>query len=148
MPRVLGTVPDVIDDPLLIEIYGLDRGYMEAVRAEAAGERLTALRGIPAARGSAKGRARVLRDASDLDQLRPGDILVCESTSASWTLAFGVIAGCVCDSGGALSHAAIVGREYGVPTVTACGVATSTIRDGDFVEVDGSAGVVTIIREQ
>ena len=147
MPRVLGTVPDVIDDPLLIEIYGLDRGYMDAVRAEAAGIRLTTLRGIPAARGSVRGRARVLRDAGDLDLLQPGEILVCESTSASWTLAFGVIAGCVCDSGGTLSHAAIVGREYGVPTVTACGVATSTIRDGDQVQVDGATGVVTIIRE-
>lgn len=146
MPRVLGPVPDLIDDPLLIEIYGLDRGYMDAVRAEAAGIRLTTLRGIPAARGSVQGPARVIRDAGDLCRLHPGDILVCESTSASWTLAFGVIAGCVCDSGGALSHAAIVGREYGVPTVTACGVATSTIRDGDQIHVDGATGTVTIIR--
>lgn len=148
MPRVLGAVPDVIDDPLLIEIYGLDRGYMDAVRAEAAGVRLNTLSGIPASRGIARGPARVVRDAGDLGSLKPGDILVCESTSASWTLAFGLIAGCVCDSGGALSHAAIVGREYGVPTVTACGVATSTIRDGDQIQVDGAAGTVTIFREQ
>ncbi len=148
MPRVLGKVPDVIDDPLLIEIYGLDRGYMDAVRAQASGTRLTTLKGIPAARGSARGRARVLRDAGDLDKLRPGEILVCESTSASWTLAFGVIAGCVCDSGGTLSHAAIVGREYGVPTVTACGVATSAISDGDQIHVDGDTGTVTIVGEQ
>ncbi len=148
MPRVLGTVPDVIDDPLLIEIYGLDRGYMEAVRDEAAGLKPTKLHGIPASRGSARGPARVIRDAGDLGQLQAGEILVCESTSASWTLVFGLIAGCVCDSGGALSHAAIVGREYGVPTVTACGVATSTIRDGDQIQVDGATGTVTIFREQ
>lgn len=148
MPRVLGSVPEVIDDPLLIEIYGLDRGYMEAVRDEAAGIRLTTLRGIPASRGMARGPARVIRDAGDLGRLRQGEILVCESTSASWTLVFGLIAGCVCDSGGALSHAAIVGREYGVPTVTACGVATSTIRDGDQIQVDGAAGTVTIFGEQ
>ena len=148
MPRVLGSVPDVIDDPLLIEIYGLDRGYMEAVRDEAAGIKLTTLRGIPASRGLVRGPARVIRDAGDLGQLKQGEILVCESTSASWTLVFGLIAGCVCDSGGALSHAAIVGREYGVPTVTACGVATSTIRDGDQIQVDGAAGTVTIFREQ
>ena len=141
-------VPEVIDDPLLIEIYGLDRGYMEAVRDEAAGVKLTTLRGIPASRGTARGPARVIRDAGDLGQLKAGEILVCESTSASWTLVFGLIAGCVCDSGGALSHAAIVGREYGVPTVTACGVATSTIRDGDQIQVDGAAGTVTIFREQ
>lgn len=148
MPRVLGSVPDVIDDPLLIEIYGLDRGYMAAVRDEAAGIKLTTLRGIPASRGTVRGPARVIRDAGDLGALKQGEILVCESTSASWTLVFGLIAGCVCDSGGALSHAAIVGREYGVPTVTACGVATSTIRDGDQIQVDGAAGTVTIFREQ
>ena len=148
MPRVLGSVPDVIDDPLLIEIYGLDRGYMEAVRDEAAGLQLSTLRGIPASRGVVRGPARVIRDAGDLGALKQGEILVCESTSASWTLVFGLIAGCVCDSGGALSHAAIVGREYGVPTVTACGVATSTIRDGDQIQVDGAAGTVTIFREQ
>ena len=146
MPKMLGAVPEAIDDPLLIEIYGLDRGYMEAVRAEAAGVRVTTLHGIPAARGTARGRAKVIREAGDLDKLSSGDILVCESTSASWTLAFSWIAGCVCDSGGTLSHAAIVGREYGVPTVTACGVATSTIRDGDDVHVDGATGTVTILR--
>lgn len=148
MPRVLGSVPEVIEDPLLIEIYGLDRGYMDAVRDEAAGIKATTLRGIPASRGVARGPARVIRDSGDLGQLKQGEILVCESTSASWTLVFGLIAGCVCDSGGALSHAAIVGREYGVPTVTACGVATSTIRDGDQIQVDGAAGTVTIFREQ
>lgn len=145
MPKVLGTIPDSVDDPLLIEIYGLDRRYMSAVSAEAAGARVSTLRGMPAARGRARGRARVVREAGDLDALCPGEILVCESTSASWTLAFSRIAGCVCDSGGTLSHAAIVGREYGVPTVTACGVATSTIRDGDDVHIDGATGVVTII---
>lgn len=148
MPKMLGAVPDAIDDPLLIEIYGLDRGYLNAVRAEAAGVQVTTLHGIAAARGTARGRARVLRDAGDLDKINSGEILVCESTSASWTSVFSRIAGCVCDSGGALSHAAIVGREYGVPTVTACGVATSTIRDGDDILVDGASGTVTILRGQ
>lgn len=148
MPKVLGTMPDSVDDPVLIEIYGLDRQYMSAVRAEAAGACVSRLRGVPAAHGSACGRARVLRDAGELDKVRTGEILVCESISASWTLVFSRIAACVCDSGGTLSHAAIVGREYGVPTVTACGVATSAIRDGDDIHVDGATGVVTIIRRQ
>lgn len=147
MPRMLGAVPEAIDDPLLIEIYGLDRGYMDAVRAEAAGVRVSTLQGLPAARGTARGRARVIREAGELDKINADEILVCESTSASWTFVFSRIAGCVCDSGGTLSHAAIVGREYGVPTVTACGVATSTIRDGDDVQVDGASGTVTILRE-
>lgn len=145
MPKVLGAVPEVIDDPLLVEIYGLDRAYVEAVQSEAAGLRVTSLQGVPAARGIARGRARVLRDGGDLEALRTGEILVCESTSPSWTLVFSRIAGCVCDSGGVLSHAAIVGREYRVPTVTACAIATSTIRDGDTVVVNGDTGTVTIM---
>lgn len=145
MPKVLGAVPDSVDDPLLIEVYGLDSRYLRAVRDGPDSAHMT-LRGVPAARGSARGRARVLREASDLDQIRTGEVLVCESTSASWTLVFGRIAACVCDSGGALSHAAIVGREYGVPTVTGCGIATSAIHDGDELHVEGTTGIVTILR--
>ncbi len=69
-----------------------------------------------------------------------------ESTSPNWTPAFAKIAACVCDGGGTLSHAAIVGREYGVPTVTAVGLATMLISDGDEVEVDGTAGHVTVLK--
>ena len=61
--------------------------------------------------------------------------------------AFAKIAGCVCDGGGMLSHAAIVGREYGVPTVTAVGLGTVVIAEGDEVEVDGDTGTVTVIKK-
>ena len=61
--------------------------------------------------------------------------------------AFAKIAACVCDGGGTLSHAAIVGREYGVPTVTAVGLATMVIADGDEVEVDGTTGRVTVLKQ-
>jgi pyruvate,water dikinase len=88
----------------------------------------------------------VFNDADELHRLTPGDILVCESTSPNWTPAFAKIAACVCDGGGMLSHAAIVGREYGVPTVTAVGLATVVIADGDEIEVDGDAGTVTVFK--
>ena len=68
-------------------------------------------------------------------------------SSDLWTPAFAKIAACVCDGGGTLSHAAIVGREYGVPTVTAVGLATMVISDGDEVEVDGSTGRVTVLKQ-
>ena len=71
-------------------------------------------------------------------------MLVCESTTPSWTPAFGTIGACVCDGGGTLSHAGIVAREYGVPAVTALGIATQVIRDGDEVDVDGTRGTVTV----
>ena len=83
--------------------------------------------------------------ATQLAELVPGEILVCEATSPNWTPAFAIIAGCVCDGGGSLTHAAIVSREYGIPCVVGCAVATAWIRTGDFVEVDGSQGIVTTI---
>ena len=70
---------------------------------------------------------------------------MCEATSPNWTPAFALIAGCVCDGGGSLTHAAIVSREYGIPCVVGCSVATSRIRTGDLVEVDGAKGTVTIV---
>ncbi|HWM57199.1 MAG TPA: PEP-utilizing enzyme [Pseudonocardia sp.] len=106
----------------------------------------TTLNGVPAARGQATGIARVLQSSDELHRLAPGEILVCESTSPNWTPAFGRIAAAVCDGGGMLSHAAIVGREYGVPTVTAVGVGTVAIGDGDEIEVDGTNGRVTILK--
>ena len=96
---------------------------------------------------TARGKARVFNNADNLHTLEPGDILVCESTSPNWTPAFAKIAACVCDGGGMLSHAAIVGREYGVPTVTAVGLGTVVIEDGDEVEVDGDTGTVTVYKQ-
>jgi len=145
MPRVLGTVPDSVEDPVLIEIFGINPGYLRtAQNPDSAKE--TTLTGVAAARGQATGIARVLQSSDELHRLAPGEILVCESTSPNWTPAFGKIAAAVCDGGGMLSHAAIVGREYGVPTVTSVGVATLAIGDGDQIEVDGTNGKVTILK--
>ena len=145
MPKVLGSIPESVEDPVLIEIFGINPGSLRAVQnPDAANE--TTLNGVPAARGQATGIARVLQSSDELHRLAPGEILVCESTSPNWTPAFGRIAGAVCDGGGMLSHAAIVGREYGVPTVTAVGVATVAIGDGDEIEVDGTNGRVTILK--
>ncbi|MCW2633060.1 MAG: PEP-utilizing protein mobile region, partial [Pseudonocardia sp.] len=146
MPKVLGTIPEAVEDPILIEIFGLNPQSIKAVQnPDAANE--TTLSGVAAARGVATGIARVLQSSDELYRLAPGEILVCESTSPNWTPAFGKIAGAVCDGGGMLSHAAIVGREYGVPTVTAVGVATIAIGDGDEIEVDGTNGKVTILKK-
>jgi Phosphoenolpyruvate synthase/pyruvate phosphate dikinase len=146
MPKVLGTIPDNVEDPILIEIFGLNPASIRAVQNPNAAQE-TVLAGVAAAKGVATGIARVLQSSDDMHRLEPGSILVCESTSPSWTPAFGKIAGAVCDGGGMLSHAAIVGREYGVPTVTAVGVATIAISDGDTVEVDGTNGKVTILKK-
>ncbi|MCW2776145.1 MAG: PEP-utilizing protein mobile subunit [Nocardioides sp.] len=146
MPKVLGTIPEAVTDPILIEIFGLNSHFLKAVQAAGDDSDVKTLSGVAAARGTARGIARVLSNADELHRVQPGEILVCESTSPNWTPAFAKIAACVCDGGGTLSHAAIVGREYGVPTVTAVGLATVVISDGDEVEVDGTNGTVTVFK--
>jgi pyruvate,water dikinase len=94
----------------------------------------------------ARGRARVLHSAGELHRIQPGEVLVCEATSPNWTPAFAKIAACVCDGGGTLTHASIISREYRIPCVVGAGVATTVIRDGDEVEVDGTKGTVTVLR--
>ena len=70
--------------------------------------------------------------------------LVCEMTTPAWTPLFASLGGIVSDSGGPLSHCAVVAREYGVPCVTGTRIATRTIRDGARITVDGDTGMVTI----
>jgi pyruvate,water dikinase len=146
LPKVVGTIPESVNDPILIEIFGLNSHFLRAVETAGSEATVKTLTGVPASKGTGRGPARVLHNADDLHRLSPGDVLVCESTSPNWTPAFAKIAACVCDGGGTLSHAAIVGREYRVPTVTATGLATVVISDGDEVEVDGTTGRVTVLR--
>ena len=101
--------------------------------------------GNAGSRGKARGTARVLRSLAESDRLGVGEILVAETTSPSWTPLFGIAAGLVTDKGGILSHCAVVAREYGIPAVVGTRVATSTIRDGQTIEVDGDAGRVHLI---
>jgi len=146
LPKVVGTIPESVNDPILIEIFGLNSHFLRAVAAADSGGQAKVLTGVPASKGVGRGIARVLHDPGGLHRLSPGEVLVCESTSPNWTPAFAKIAACVCDGGGTLSHAAIVGREYRVPTVTGVGLATLLIADGDEVEVNGTSGEVTVLR--
>jgi pyruvate,water dikinase len=100
------------------------------------------IKGMAASRGLVTGTARVIRDLSQSDRLQPGDILVCETTSAPWTPLFAIAGAVVTDSGGILSHSAICAREYGIPCVVGTSVATRSIPDGATVTVDGTAGTV------
>lgn len=103
------------------------------------------LRGQPGSRGVVTGRARVLRSLDEADRLSPGEVLVARTTLPPWTALFGVAAAIVTDAGGALSHAAVVAREYGIPAVVATGTATARIRDGQMIRVDGTAGTVDLL---
>jgi len=142
IPKVVGTLPDKIEDPVLIEIFGMHDHYFERMKSDPSS---TQMSGFPASAGTVRGKARVMVSAAALFELEEGEILVCEATSPNWTPAFAIIAACVCDGGGSLTHAAIVSREYGIPCVVGCSVATSRIKTGDVIEVDGSKGTVTIL---
>jgi phosphohistidine swiveling domain-containing protein len=102
------------------------------------------LRGVPASRGRATGRARIIRSPSEGGRLAPGEVLVCELTAPPWTPLFGVAAAVITETGGALSHPAIVAREYGIPCVVGASSATSRIKDGQLITVDGTKGEVRL----
>jgi pyruvate,water dikinase len=84
-----------------------------------------------------------VRGPEDFGTVRRGDILVCRFTDPAWTPLFGIVGGVVTETGGQLSHAAIVAREHRIPAVLGVAEALSRLGDGTAVSVDGSAGTVS-----
>ena len=95
--------------------------------------------------GIMRGTAKVVLSLADAGKVQPGDILVTEYTGPWWTPLFGVAGALVTDFGGVLSHCAVVAREFGIPAVVGTGSATTTLIDGQLIEVDGDQGIVRII---
>jgi pyruvate,water dikinase len=81
---------------------------------------------------------------ADFDRIAQGDVLVTESTTEAFNILLPLLGALVTDSGGLLSHAAIVAREYAIPGVVGTRDATQRIPDGTLVRVDGDAGEVTV----
>jgi pyruvate,water dikinase len=104
------------------------------------------MRGLPASAGVVEGPARVLFHEEQMDELQPGEVLVVHTTDVGWTPLFLVAAGVVTELGGPLSHAAIVAREFGVPSVVNVVGATRAIRTGDVLRIDGDRGTVERVR--
>jgi len=102
------------------------------------------LRGVGASKGLVTGPARVITDLSEATSFQSGEILVCMMTSPPWTILFTKAAAIVTETGGVLSHASIASREYGLPCVAAVRNATSSIKSGTLITVDGTEGTVTI----
>jgi pyruvate,water dikinase len=100
-----------------------------------------ALAGTPASAGSATGTVRVILDPVGA-HLEPGEILVAPSTDPGWTPLFMTAGALVMEMGGVISHGAVVAREYGIPAVVGVPDATTRLRTGQRVTVDGSAGTV------
>jgi pyruvate,water dikinase len=145
-PPALGPVPDVIDDPAIVMLWGITRESLETWLNAGDGTSGDEIKGFAACSGVVEGPARVVKSVEEITRLQKGDILVCQITNPTWAPIFQKIAGAVSDIGGSMSHAAIVAREYSLPAVVGTGTATSRIKDGQRIRVDGGRGVVTILR--
>jgi len=108
------------------------------IRQPAAADRLT---GTPASAGTATGKVRVIMNPVGA-RLEPGEILVAPSTDPGWTPLFMTAGALVMEMGGVISHGAVVAREYGIPAVVGVADATTRLRDGQSITVDGAAGTV------
>jgi len=96
--------------------------------------------GAPASPGIASGPVKVINSLQHLDQIKDGDIMVTLMTSPDFVPAMKKAAGIITDKGGQTSHAAIVSRELGVPAVVGAKIASTLLKNGDLVTLDGSNG--------
>jgi pyruvate,water dikinase len=100
------------------------------------------LRGRPASRGVVEGVARVAHTLAEAAELQPGEILITPITDIGWTPYFSLIGGLVTDLGSAVSHGAVIAREYGLPCVVNTRDGTRFFRTGDRIRLDGDKGIV------
>jgi pyruvate, water dikinase len=145
-PPALGPVPDVIDDPAIVMLWGITRENLDAWLSADSGADSNEIKGFAASSGVVEGPARIVKSVEEISRLQKGDILVCQITNPTWAPIFQTIVAAVSDIGGSMSHAAIVAREYGLPAVVGTGNATSRIKDGQRIRVDGGRGIVTILQ--
>jgi pyruvate,water dikinase len=103
------------------------------------------LRGLGASPGVYEGPARVVSAPGEFGRIVQGDVLVTQATSEAFNILLPLLGAIVTDSGGLLSHSAIVAREYGIPGVVGTREATARIADGARVRVDGGAGEVAVL---
>lgn len=103
------------------------------------------LKGLGTSPGTARGNVRIVLGAQDENRFLDGEILVTRITDPTMVLMMNRAAAIVCDIGGMTSHPSILSREMGIPCVVACRNATTTLKDGQEVEVDGANGTVQSI---
>ncbi|MBI5252731.1 MAG: PEP-utilizing enzyme, mobile region [Desulfomonile tiedjei] len=146
-PDAMGTVPDNITEPFTIVLWGITSQSMAnwaKLKSIAAGD-VNKIVGFPGSPGIVEGIVRVCRTVKEIGELKDGEILVAPTTSPSWAPAFQKIKAAVTDVGGVMCHAAIVCREYGLPAVVGTGSATSILKSGQRIRIDGSTGEVDIL---
>ena len=104
------------------------------------------INGLGGSPGVVEGIARVVLREEQFDDVRAGDILVCQMTNPAWVVLFTKIVGLVTDAGGTVSHPAVLSREFGIPAVVGTSIATQKIKTGDRIRINGVSGVVEILQ--
>lgn len=134
----------VVDYQMQLHFPQIFSDRPEPVRPEPIEGHDGALIGKPVSRGAVTGRARVVETLSEAAALQAGEILIAPITDVGWTPYFSLIAGLATDVGSAVSHGAVVAREYGLPAVVNLRVATSHFQTGDLVTLDGDRGTLSL----
>jgi len=101
--------------------------------------------GTPGSPGVAEGLVRIIHTAEEFHLVQEGEVLVCPYTTPTWTVLFPYVVALITDSGGALCHAAIVAREYRLPSVVGTINGTKMLHNGQRVRVDGAAGKLQVL---
>ena len=144
----LGTPPEEVAEPFTVMLWGITTEKVQDWLKGAAvvPSEVTELKGFASSAGIVEGKVRVVKLLEEITKIEQGEILVCPTTNPAWAPIFTKIKASITDIGGITSHAAIVCREYGVPAVTGTGFATSVLKTGDTVKVDGNTGIVKILK--
>jgi pyruvate,water dikinase len=144
----LGTPPEEVAEPFTVMLWGITTDKVQEWLKGVAivPKDVTELKGFASSAGVVEGKVRVIKLLEDIAKIEQGEILVCPTTNPAWAPVFTKIKASITDIGGLTSHAAIVCREYGIPSVTGTGIATSVLKNGDTVKVDGNTGVVKILK--
>ncbi|MBO8157199.1 MAG: hypothetical protein H0Z32_12125 [Bacillaceae bacterium] len=140
-PPAMEAFPKEVQDAAKATFWTIEKTFAarESSRVQ---KDATRIEGIAVSSGRYTGKVRIIHNESEFSKIEPGDVLVCQITSPSWSILFPIIGALITDSGGILSHSAIIAREYRIPGVVATGNATELLKDGQLVTVDGNKGIV------
>ncbi len=142
----LGVLPPYAREVMQAMLFMSERIFDAELEGERdASDDPRSVSGRPAARGTYTGPVRIIMGEHEFDKLQAGDVLVSPITSPVWSVLFAKVGALVTDTGGILSHPAIIAREYRIPAVVATRNGTERLRDGQRVTVDGDTGVVSIL---
>jgi len=136
----------VMNDPITMKVFGIIPELLRREEEKEVEKVENRLEGYIGSAGVVEGPARVILSYKEFGSIMPGDILVCVSTTPAWTPIFSKIKAIVTDTGGLTSHTAIAAQEYRIPAVVGTWKATKVIKNGQRIRVDGTTGVVKLLK--